>query len=137
MIFRKVIVFDTANLEAESDFWANLLGGVVLKDDTWHSLIDDSGEWIMGFQFNPNHQKPEWPNGEQQQQIHLDLHTHIPAQLHDKVIELGGTLLQSASFEAAEGFQVYSDPAGHPFCIGWGQPSKDDVKKFVKSFMES
>jgi hypothetical protein len=26
---------------------------------------------------------------------------------------------------------VYADPAGHPFCIGWGQPSREVLAEFV------
>jgi hypothetical protein len=30
-------------------------------------------------------------------------------------------LLQAVDdLTATEGHQVYADPAGHPFCIGWG-----------------
>jgi hypothetical protein len=34
-------------------------------------------------------------------------------------------------FDAAEGHQVYADPAGHPFCIGWGHPSREAIAAFV------
>jgi hypothetical protein len=27
--------------------------------------------------------------------------------------------------------QVYADPAGHPFCIGWGHPSREALTAFV------
>ncbi|HWE63967.1 MAG TPA: VOC family protein [Chloroflexota bacterium] len=34
---------------------------------------------------------------------------------------LGARLLKAADDPtAAEGFQVYADPAGHPFCLCWG-----------------
>jgi hypothetical protein len=34
---------------------------------------------------------------------------------------LGARLLQAAdSLDSKEGFQVYADPAGHPFCLCWG-----------------
>lgn len=132
--FRTVIVFDAKDLNSESQFWADLLGGVVLKEETWHSLIDESGSWKMGFQLNPNHLKPEWPNGNQQQQIHLDLHSNQPREMHEKIISIGGSLLQATeSFDLKEGFQVYADPAGHPFCVGWGHPSDEEVKAFVNS----
>jgi hypothetical protein len=26
---------------------------------------------------------------------------------------------------------VYADPAGHPFCIGWGHPSREALAEFV------
>ena len=42
---RQVIVFDAADLHAESAFWAGILGGHVFEDDDWHSVIDAAGEW--------------------------------------------------------------------------------------------
>jgi hypothetical protein len=37
------------------------------------------------------------------------------------VTALGARLLKPADdLGAAEGFQVYADPAGHPFCLCWG-----------------
>ncbi len=133
-ILRTVIVFDAADLERESSFWAALLNGKVIADDTWHSLIDESGEWRMGFQLNPTHVAPEWPNGTQQQQIHLDLHVEDFQSMHEKVITLGGRVLQAAEdTESDEGFQVYADPAGHPFCLGWGQPTSEQLTNFLKA----
>jgi hypothetical protein len=26
---------------------------------------------------------------------------------------------------------VYADPAGHPFCIGWGHPSREALARYV------
>lgn len=136
--FRTVIVFDANDLDSESQFWSNLLGGKVLKEETWHSLIDESGKWKMGFQLNPTHVKPDWPNGAQQQQIHLDLHTNNPQQMHERIISIGGSLLQAAeSFDIEQGFQVYADPAGHPFCVGWGHPSDDEVEEIARNWQES
>ena len=87
----------------------------------------------MGFQLNPTHVAPEWPNGEQQQQIHLDLHVEDFSGMHEKVISLGARVLQVASDPSAEeGFQVYADPAGHPFCLGWGQPTSEQLTSFLK-----
>ena len=117
---RQIIVFDAPDLDAESAFWAGLLDGVVDAEDDWHSLIVD-GQWIMGFQLAPNHVPPEWPNGAQQQQIHLDLWIDDLEAAHQKAISLGARLLQPAEDpNAPEGFQVYADPAGHPFCFCWG-----------------
>jgi hypothetical protein len=33
---------------------------------------------------------------------------------------LGARLLQAADLTSRSGFQVYADPAGHPFCLCWG-----------------
>jgi hypothetical protein len=51
----------------------------------------------------------------------LDLHVKDPRSAHDEAVSLGARLLHAApSFDAHEGHQVYAEPAGHPFCIGWG-----------------
>ena len=121
-ITRQVIVFDAADLAAESSFWAGVLGGRVIADDDdgWHSVLDADGQWRIGVQLAPNHVPPEWPHGAPQQ-VHLDLHVEDAATAHDEVIALGACLLQTADdLDALEGHQVYADPAGHPFCIGWG-----------------
>lgn len=133
---RTVIVFDTDDLHAESAFWAGLLGGHVFEEDNWHSVIDAAGEWRIGVQLAPNHARPDWPNGIPQQ-VHLDLHVENPRAAHEEAISLGARLLQSApDFEANEGHQVYSDPAGHPFCIGWGHPSREKLSAFVADQMK-
>jgi hypothetical protein len=128
---RQVVVFDAADLNSESAFWAGILGGRVFADKTWHSVIDAAGEWRIGVQLAPNHVPPDWPAGNPQQ-VHLDLHVEDPRVAHDEAIALGGRLLQAApDLDSDEGHQVYADPAGHPFCIGWGQPSREVLAKFV------
>jgi hypothetical protein len=120
-IVRQIVVFDAADLGTESAFWAGVLGGSVIPDDDdgWHSVLDAKGRWRIGVQLAPDHIAPEWPDGVPQQ-VHLDLHVEDPARAHDEVIALGARLLQAADdFTTPEGFQVYADPAGHPFCIGW------------------
>jgi len=129
---RQVIVFDAADLEAESAFWAGVLGGHVFKEDDWHSVVDAAGEWRIGVQLAPDHVPPDWPHGTIPQQVHLDLHVEDPHAAHDEAIARGARLLQAAPDpEAEEGHQVYADPAGHPFCIGWGQPSHEQLAAFV------
>lgn len=118
-ITRQVVVFDAANLAEESTFWAGLLGGTVDTEDDWHSISVD-GEPRMGIQLAPQHVPPDWPHGEPQQ-IHLDLYVDDITTAHAEAMALGARLLKPAEqLEAAEGFQVYADPAGHPFCLCWG-----------------
>jgi catechol 2,3-dioxygenase-like lactoylglutathione lyase family enzyme len=119
-ITRQIVVFDAADMAAESAFWAAVLGGTVVVDeqeDDWHSVVVD-GEWRVGVQLAPDHVPPDWPDGTPQQ-IHLDLHVDDVRAAHDEVLALGATLLQAADLDAAEGWQVYADPAGHPFCLCW------------------
>jgi hypothetical protein len=129
-LVRKVVVFDAANVAGESAFWAGMLGGLVVGDDSFHCVVDASGEWHVGVQLAPDHVPPKWPDGEQQQ-VHLDLHVEDADEAHETAIRLGATLLQEGDLSSEEGHRVYADPAGHPFCIGWGHPSREAVASFV------
>jgi predicted enzyme related to lactoylglutathione lyase len=116
----QVVVFDAADLTAESRFWAGLLGGTVDADDDWHMVLVD-GEPRVGVQLAPDHAPPDWPDGDPQQ-IHLDLWIDDIDAAHEEVMSLGATLLQEAEdSDAGDNFQVYADPAGHPFCLCWLQ----------------
>ena len=121
-ILRTLVVLDAADLAAMSTFSVMLTGklvGTVDKDDDWH-MISVDGEDRLGIQLAPDHVPPQWPDGSPQQ-IHLDLFVEDVAAAHDEVMALGAKLLQAADdLKAGEGFQVYADPAGHPFCLCWG-----------------
>ncbi len=128
---RSVVVFDAADLSAESAFWAGLLDGHVFEDETFHSVIDSAGNWRIGVQLVPHHVAPEWPDGAPQQ-VHLDFHVDDPVQAHDQAVGLGARVLRPGDTTSEEGHHVLADPAGHPFCIGWGQPTRDELAAFVK-----
>lgn len=116
---RQIVVFDAADLSSESAFWAGLIGGTVEAEDDWHMIYAD-GEARLGVQLAPDHVRPEWPDGVPQQ-IHLDLYVDDIKAAHDEAVALGARLLQAADDTgSASGFQVYADPAGHPFCLCWG-----------------
>ena len=135
-LVRQVVVFDAADLDAESEFWAGIFGAHVFRDDSFHSVIDASGQWLVGVQLAPNHVPPDWPDGAPQQ-VHLDLHVEDPRAAHEAAVALGARLLQAGDLDADEGHQVYADPAGHPFCIGWGQPSREAIAAFVADRLSS
>lgn len=116
---QQILVFDAADLEAESTFWAGIYGGEVVVDDDWHSITVD-GVWRLGIQLAPDHVAPEWPSGGNSQQIHLDLYIEDLEPAHEEAMDLGAKLLQPAEDpKAGSGFQVYASPAGHPFCLCW------------------
>ena len=128
---RRVIVFDASDLASESAFWAGMFDGRVFADDDFHTVFDADDRWIMGVQHAPDHQPPDWPDGAQQQ-VHVDLHVDDPAASHAKAMALGARLLRDAADpDADEGHRVYADPAGHPFCIGWGHPTAEQLADFV------
>jgi predicted enzyme related to lactoylglutathione lyase len=119
-INHQVVVFDAADLAAESRFWAGVLGGTVDAEDDWHMVLVD-GEPRVGVQLAPNHVPPEWPDGTPQQ-IHFDLWVDDIDTAHDEVMSLGAKVLKPAEDEPSESqdnYQVYADPAGHPFCLCW------------------
>jgi hypothetical protein len=118
-ITRQLVVFDAADLAAESSFWAALFDGTVNADDDWHTVMVD-GEPRVAVQLAPDHEPPNWPDGSPQQ-IHLDIYVDDVPAAHERALALGARPLSLAdSMDTSEGFQVYADPAGHPFCICWG-----------------
>jgi predicted enzyme related to lactoylglutathione lyase len=117
-IRHQVVVFDAADLASESSFWAGVLGGRVDAEDDWHMVfVDDQPR--VGVQLAPSHVAPEWPDGTPQQ-IHLDLWVDEFGAAHDTVMALGAKLLKPVEdIKSPDNYQVYADPAGHPFCLCW------------------
>lgn len=117
-INHQVVVFDAADLPVESSFWAGVLGGTVDAEDDWH-MVSVDGNPRVGVQLAPSHVPPEWPDGNPQQ-IHLDLWVEDIESAHQEVVSWGAKLLKAAEkSESTDNFQVYADPAGHPFCLCW------------------
>lgn len=117
-IKHQIVVFDAADIATESAFWAGVLGGTVNTDDDWHLVLVD-GQPQVAVQLAPGHTPPQWPDGSPQQ-IHLDLWVDDIDAAHEEVMDLGATLLKTAEDTAEhDNFQVYADPAGHPFCLCW------------------
>lgn len=116
-IRQQIVVFDAVDLAAESAFWAGVLGGQVEAEDDWHMVRVD-GEARVGVQLAPDHIPPDWPDGTPPQQIHLDLWVDDFPAAHREVMALGARVLRAVgSVEGQTDFQVYADPAGHPFCL--------------------
>ena len=134
---RHVVVFDAADIESESSFWAGMFDGRVIADDQFHCVIDADGQWRLGVQLAPDHTPPDWPNGNPQQ-VHVDLHVDDPQAAHSRAMTLGARLLRDAEDPGSdEGYRVYADPAGHPFCIGWGHPDEGQLRAFLEANPES
>ena len=116
-------MFDAADLAAESSFWAGVLDGTVDTEDDWHMVIVE-GAPRVGVQRRPTTSRPTGPMG-RRQQIHLDLWVEDFPVAHDRVMSLGAKVLKTAEdVESVDNFQVYADPAGHPFCLCWVQPQE-------------
>lgn len=114
------VVLDCPDPLALAQFYAGLLGQDVADggDESWQSLSGDGGV-SLAFQRAARYVAPRWPDGPPQQ-LHLDLTVEDLVTAHDRALALGARAL--APIEAPEpgqtgGFRVYSDPAGHPFCL--------------------
>ena len=130
-IKRRIIVFDAADLDAESAFWAAMLGGAVVADADWHSVVVD-GEWVLGVQHAPNHVPPEWPDGVQQQ-MHLDLWVDDLDEAEKKVTQAGGSYLTGRPTSPNSFYEAkYRNPDGVVFDLthnGWAGATKEVVAK--------
>jgi hypothetical protein len=108
------VVFDAADLTAESSFWAAVLDGSVDADDDWHRVVVD-GSSRVAVQLAPDHVPPSWPDPSRPQQLHLDIEVDDVDLAERQVLALGARRLPDPP--DAEDFRVYADPAGHPFCL--------------------
>lgn len=87
------------------------------EDDTWVVLTDPAGR-RLAFQHSPQHQPPKFPDPAGSQQFHLDIRVDDPDAAEPRVLALGATRVTDAVGE--ENFRVFRDPAGHTFCLVWG-----------------
>lgn len=92
------LVIDGRDPDALRDFHAHLLGTNTTTE--------------LAFQHS-DAEPPRWPDPAHPAQIHVDLMFDDPAPVAARVVELGGAILHQR-----DGFPVYADPAGHPFCLG-------------------
>jgi catechol 2,3-dioxygenase-like lactoylglutathione lyase family enzyme len=111
------VVIDCPDPPALARFYSELLGLPVTRvDDDWVVIGDrQSGRGRLAFQLAPDHQPPRWPDPAFPQQFHLDVMVDDIDEAEPKALALGATRLPSEE----DGFRVYADPAGHPFCLCW------------------
>ncbi|TWV36384.1 VOC family protein [Streptomyces misionensis] len=115
------IVLDCRDPHALAAFYAAVAGGTPqAESDDWVVLQIPDGP-RLGFQLAPDHTPPEWPRADHNgQQLHIDFDAgstwaEIDA-AHERVLALGARPLDLEDREKKD-FQVYADPAGHPFCL--------------------
>ncbi|ONK15116.1 hypothetical protein STBA_59300 [Streptomyces sp. MP131-18] len=116
-------VIDCPSPIALGRFYREILGWKLDgSDPSWVTLTSPGGQ-RLAFQAAPDHRPPRWPDPEHPQQFHLDF--DVPTRddidaAHERVIALGATFLHDSGGQTS-GFRVFSDPAGHPFCLCYGQ----------------
>lgn len=110
----KTVVLDAADMNAEAQFWSQVLDiPVVYEGDDWTTL---EGRGVrVAVQLAPGHLPPQWPDPAHPQQLHLDIQVDDPDEAERQILALGARRLPDP--QDAEDFRVYADPAGHPFCL--------------------
>jgi Glyoxalase-like domain len=112
------VVLDCPEPRVLADFYGRLTG--------WKE-VDDSGDWItlddgsgvqLAFQRAADFRPPTWPEPARPQQFHLDLHVDRAA-LDDAEAQVMALGAGKPSTQPGGNWRVYTDPAGHPFCLCW------------------
>jgi catechol 2,3-dioxygenase-like lactoylglutathione lyase family enzyme len=112
------VVLDCKDPRRLADFYAELIGGTVTKDEEgWVVLTDPRGR-RLAFQLAPEYEPPRFPDPSGSQQFHLDIWVRDPDQAEREVLALGATRVPDAPGE--DQFRVFRDPAGHTFCLVYG-----------------
>ncbi|MBB5933555.1 VOC family protein [Streptomyces zagrosensis] len=116
-------VIDCPDPAALAAFYERVLGWRLnAADPTWVTLTSPQGQQFA-FQQVANYQPPRWPDPAHPQQFHLDFEVGTRQdveQAQREVEALGATFLHDSG-GARAGFRVFTDPAGHPFCLCYGQ----------------
>src|SRR5579863_9639922 len=117
---RHHVVIDCPDPRALAEFYSELLGlSITYESDDWVVIAENDHTSGFAFQLAPDHQPPAWPNPSRPQQFHIDVMVEDLERAGARVIAIGGTRI-------GHGENVYSDPAGHPFCLvarpGWAPP---------------
>ncbi len=111
-----LVALDCPDPRALAAFYAGIVGGEIkasTASDDWVRLELPSGADIA-FQRDPSHRPPDWPDGTPQQ-AHLDFDVSDLDAGERAVVELGAT--KAATQPSPNGWRVFTDPAGHPFCL--------------------
>ncbi|MET7709248.1 VOC family protein [Micromonospora sp. NPDC005413] len=114
------VVIDCPDPRALAAFYSELLGVPLVEgdpdDDEWVVLGGPPGHQPrVAFQRALNLRPPAWPDPERPQQFHLDVTVDDIETAESAALKLGARRLPGEG----EGFRVYADPAGHPFCLCW------------------
>ena len=106
------VTIDAPDALALARFYADLTGMEVTYDGPEGAFITGDGRSLM-FQQIGEYNPPRWPDPAHPQQAHLDLIVDDLDAGEARAVELGATRLPAGG----ERFRVFTDPAGHPFCL--------------------
>lgn len=112
------IVLECGDPEPLAEFWSAMLDlPIVQREADWWSLGPGPGGPKLAFQVVDAYEAPAWPGVHGEQQVHLDIEVDDLAPAAARAIELGARQLTDVIAPGDEEWQVFADPAGHPFCF--------------------
>lgn len=106
------VTIDAPDAAALARFYAELAGLEVTYEGPEGAMVAGPGASVM-FQQVGSYTPPGWPDPARPQQAHLDIEVSDLDAGQARALELGATRLAGAG----DGFLVFADPAGHPFCL--------------------
>jgi catechol 2,3-dioxygenase-like lactoylglutathione lyase family enzyme len=111
-------VIDCPDPRALAEFYCQVLGMRVNEDTGgWVVIGSEPGLRQPAFQRAAGWIPPRWPDPAYPQQLHLDIRVSDADQAEQELLALGAARVRG---ERETGFRVFTDPAGHPFCIVFG-----------------
>ena len=129
----RAVVLDTTDARGTAEFYRQLLGYSYRRGDEppthgqadpkgrdWLVLVDATGQPRMSFQQVRQLTPTTWPEPAVPMQLHVDLtvcNNDELAENYERALRLGATLILDRSDHPAEPLYVFTDPAGHPFCL--------------------
>jgi catechol 2,3-dioxygenase-like lactoylglutathione lyase family enzyme len=116
-------VIDCPDPRALAGFYCQVLGMEVNEDTgDWVVVGSAPGRRELAFQRVTQWVPPRWPDPAYPQQLHLDIRVSDADRAEQELLTLGAARVRG---ERETGFRVFTDPAGHPFCIVFGGHSAD------------
>lgn len=123
-------VLDARDPRRLAEFYRQFLGLTYRAGDELPSDGPDDADWLvlthadgrraLAFQRDEDLEPTTWPEGRVPMHMHLDLTVPDVASLErqrERAVSLGATQVLDRSDDDDEPLYVFTDPAGHPFCV--------------------
>jgi hypothetical protein len=111
----RAVTFDCPDPGKVAEFYRAFAGWEVShSDESFVGLVSQDGLWI-GFQRVEGYRAPEWPGQDIPQQCHFDFGAPDLDTVEARLLELGAG--KPAHQPGGDRWRVFTDPAGHPFCV--------------------
>ncbi|WP_405732251.1 VOC family protein [Streptomyces sp. NBC_01537] len=120
------VVIDCPDPLALAVFYQRMLGWELDDSDPISPSLTSENGMQIGFQIVGAYRAPLWPDPDRPQQFHLDFDAGTLADVeakHEQVVAWGAAFVRDSGGRQ-KGFRVFSDPAGHPFCLCWRADAK-------------